>query len=339
MEAYIGKCLDSLLIPEFDAVEVLVVNDGSKDRSSEIAHSYADRYPGSIRVIDKPNGNYGSCINAALPLATGRYIKVLDADDTFDTAAFSSFVRLLPSISDDAVITPNVTIDQSGNILGYFDFRNVDVIINHSYTLSNISENSTLAGQAQMHKLAYRCDIFSHFSYRQTEGISYTDTEWAIIPFSKCKTIRFVDLVLYRYLIGRLGQTMSAAQLRNSIAQFFAVGKCLIDFYNEAHSSASKRFLHVRITQYYKFLYLYMLNVWDSEIAEAMKSHDLYLKTKCEDIYQSINQILLDKICNYKIIEEIRKSDYPHDFKIPLRVRLKISLFSRFNRFHKKLCR
>lgn len=106
MEAYIGKCLDSLLIPEFDAVEVLVVNDGSKDRSSEIAHSYADRYPGSIRVIDKPNGNYGSCINAALPLATGRYIKVLDADDTFDTAAFSSFVRLLPSISDDAVITP-----------------------------------------------------------------------------------------------------------------------------------------------------------------------------------------------------------------------------------------
>ena len=60
MEAYIGKCLDSLLIPEFDAVEVLVVNDGSKDRSSEIAHSYADRYPGSIRVIDKPNGNSGS---------------------------------------------------------------------------------------------------------------------------------------------------------------------------------------------------------------------------------------------------------------------------------------
>lgn len=66
MEAYIGKCLDSLLIPEFDQVEVLVVNDGSKDRSSEIAHSYAERYPDSIRVIDKPNGNYGSCINAAL---------------------------------------------------------------------------------------------------------------------------------------------------------------------------------------------------------------------------------------------------------------------------------
>ena len=72
MEAYIGKCLDSLLIPEFDQVEVLVVNDGSKDRSSEIAHRYADRYPDSIRVIDKPNGNYCSCINAALPQCTGR---------------------------------------------------------------------------------------------------------------------------------------------------------------------------------------------------------------------------------------------------------------------------
>ena len=339
MEAYIGKCLDSLLIPEFDAVEVLVINDGSKDRSSEIAHSYADRYPGSIRVIDKPNGNYGSCINAALPLATGRYIKVLDADDTFDTAAFSRFVRLLPSITDDAIITPNISVDESDNTIEVFDFRYDDVIVNHSYSLNDISENCNLSGQAQMHKLAYRCDIFSRFLYRQTEGISYTDTEWAIIPFSKCKTIRFLDLVLYRYLIGRSGQTMSAAQLRKNIDQFFAVGKCLIDFYNESISLDSKRFLQVRITQYYKFLYFYMLSVWDSGMAEEMKCHDLYLKTKCEDIYHNLNHILLDKICNYRIIEDIRKSDYPHDFRIPLKVRMKISLFSRLNRFRKKLSR
>lgn len=93
MEKYIGQCLDSLLIPEFDEVEILVVNDGYKDRSSEIAHSYANRYPDSIRVIDKSNGNYGSCINAALPVATGRYVKILDADDSFDTAEISKFYR------------------------------------------------------------------------------------------------------------------------------------------------------------------------------------------------------------------------------------------------------
>ena len=64
MEAYILKALESLVIPRnLDALDVLVINDGSKDRSSELAHSFADKYPQSFRVIDKENGNYGSCIN------------------------------------------------------------------------------------------------------------------------------------------------------------------------------------------------------------------------------------------------------------------------------------
>ena len=64
MEQWLNRCLDSVVIPEIiDKVEIIVVNDGSRDRSSEIAHSYADRYPDSVIVIDKENGNYGSCVN------------------------------------------------------------------------------------------------------------------------------------------------------------------------------------------------------------------------------------------------------------------------------------
>ena len=72
MEKYLGRCLDSLLIEEIDIVEVIVINDGSKDRSSEIAHSYEERFPNSFVVIDKENGNYGSCINAGLSRASGK---------------------------------------------------------------------------------------------------------------------------------------------------------------------------------------------------------------------------------------------------------------------------
>ena len=65
MEQYLDRCLTSLIIDDdkMALLEVLVVNDGSKDRSSEIAHSYEARYPDTFRVIDKENGNYGSCIN------------------------------------------------------------------------------------------------------------------------------------------------------------------------------------------------------------------------------------------------------------------------------------
>jgi len=67
-----------------DMLEIIVVNDGSNDNSSAIAHEYAENYPHNYIVIDKPNGNYGSCINAALKIATGKYFRICDADDRYN---------------------------------------------------------------------------------------------------------------------------------------------------------------------------------------------------------------------------------------------------------------
>lgn len=62
MQDYLRRCLDSLIVPEeqMKQLEVLVVNDGSKDNSSAIAHEYQNKYPDTFRVIDKEKGNYGS---------------------------------------------------------------------------------------------------------------------------------------------------------------------------------------------------------------------------------------------------------------------------------------
>ena len=93
MELYLRYCLDSLLVDEgMDALEVLVVNDGSRDCSLEIAREYEHKYPQTFKVIDKENGNYGSCVNRGLKEATGKYVKVLDADDSFDTEHFGRFI-------------------------------------------------------------------------------------------------------------------------------------------------------------------------------------------------------------------------------------------------------
>ena len=90
MEKFLPYCLDSLLIGQgTEDVEVLVVNDGSADRTSAIAHGYEERYPEVFRVIDKENGNYGSCVNRGLKEATGKYVKILDADDSFEDGAFA----------------------------------------------------------------------------------------------------------------------------------------------------------------------------------------------------------------------------------------------------------
>ena len=112
MEAYLQQCVESILrTPSLATVEVVVVNDGSKDKTLRIARQYAERYADTVRVIDKPNGNYGSTINAALPVVRGEYVKILDADDCFDTPSLAKFLEFLRKMQGvDMVVTPFVEV-------------------------------------------------------------------------------------------------------------------------------------------------------------------------------------------------------------------------------------
>lgn len=67
---YLHRCLDSLPLEEPD-VEVIVVDDGSTDRTAEVAERYARDYPRTLTVVSKPNGGHGSAINTGLARATG----------------------------------------------------------------------------------------------------------------------------------------------------------------------------------------------------------------------------------------------------------------------------
>ena len=95
-EKYIKRCMDSILLKEIiDDIEIILVNDGSKDNSINIMNEYKDSYPQSVVVIDKENGGHGSTINAALTVASGKYFRVLDSDDWFDSIDFITFVKNL----------------------------------------------------------------------------------------------------------------------------------------------------------------------------------------------------------------------------------------------------
>lgn len=118
MELYLKRCIDSLVTAKqtLGDTEIIVVNDGSKDKSLSIANGYKELYPESLIVIDKTNGNYGSCINAALKIASGKYIKVLDADDWFNTNALVEFVMCLKSLDVDLVLTDYTVCFENSNI-------------------------------------------------------------------------------------------------------------------------------------------------------------------------------------------------------------------------------
>lgn len=206
MEKYLDKCLTSLIINDkvlFESFEVLVVIDGAKDRSSEIAHSYETRFPQVFRVIDKENGNYGSCINRGVAEAIGKYVKVLDADDYFDTSEFIKYLQAVKEIDVDLILNDCTKVDEKGLSVGRFSITGLRQ--NEMVPFSSIYKRAVWF---QMHCVAYRTALVRSIGYKQTERISYTDQQWVARPMSVVKTAQFVKADLYRYLVGREGQSM-----------------------------------------------------------------------------------------------------------------------------------
>ena len=107
VEKYLSRCLDSLLYDEKTnkKLEIIVVNDGSKDNSLKIANEYKEKYPDSVLVIDKENGGHGSTINAGLKIATGKYFRVIDSDDWVNIDEFPSYINDLEKLNSDIVLT------------------------------------------------------------------------------------------------------------------------------------------------------------------------------------------------------------------------------------------
>ena len=108
MEAYLSQCVESIIrTTSRTALEIIIVNDGSEDKTLRIAQQYADKYPNTVRVIDKENGNYGSTINAALPIVDGEYVKILDADDKFEGSRLAEYLTTLQRLKGvDMFVTP-----------------------------------------------------------------------------------------------------------------------------------------------------------------------------------------------------------------------------------------
>lgn len=216
MEKYIERCLLSLVCQHMDRMEVLVINDGSKDRTSEIAHRFQDKYPGTFIVIDKQNGNYGSCVNKGLSMATGKYIKVLDADDSFENNNFDKFLVFLSENDADLVISDYVITNMEGKITTE---RTFPYETSTSLPIDKVCITKDFLGLA-MHALAYNRRVFNGLDYKQTEGISYTDQEWIFLPMTKVETVVYFNQVVYRYFLGRPGQTMNANVIAKSLSHY-----------------------------------------------------------------------------------------------------------------------
>ena len=252
MEAYLSRNIDSLISANVNSeLEIIIVNDGSKDKTIEIANDYQRQYPDTVKVIDKLNGHYGSCVNAALQVATGKYFRIIDADDWVNSESLRKLVLIMRDRDEDAIFTKH-TLQYLYN--STIKEQNCDGIIWNTTLLLN--EYDIPEACCAMHSMAFKTQLFKKINYKQTEGICYTDTQYVYYLLISSKTLYCVDVSLYQYYIGRQDQTMSKKSLKNNFSHFFKLIDDMFDFENNHNDyNSNYKLLHNR---YFSLLFFYL---------------------------------------------------------------------------------
>ena len=122
VEAYLPKCLDSILAQTFEDFELILVNDGTKDNSPAIMAAYAQR-DARIRLIHKENGGLSSARNAGLDIAQGKYIAFVDSDDYIEPDMLADTVKAAEETGAQQVLYNYRIVDQNGTHEPYLQFE------------------------------------------------------------------------------------------------------------------------------------------------------------------------------------------------------------------------
>lgn len=228
-EKTLEKCIKSMLNCKlFDKLEIIIVNDGSKDQTLTEAKELYKLAPQSIIIIDKENGGHGSTINAAIKKATGKYFKTVDADDWVESQNMDDFIRSLESTDADLVLNPYNLVKLNKNLekeLILFDKR---LIKNKLLRFNEVAKYITIA----MHSMTIKTNILRNTKLKIDENCFYVDMEYTLFPLPFVKSCLLLDKPIYDYLIGTSGQSMNYDVFIKRRAQHQRVLLRLFEFYN-----------------------------------------------------------------------------------------------------------
>ena len=303
-EKYLRRCLDSILVDEIlDEIEVIVVNDGSKDNSVEIMKEYKDKFPASIIMIDKENGGHGSTINAALEVATGKYFKVLDSDDWLDSYNFIELVKELKRVDEDVIVSPYTEEYTYNGFCVPYKYNMVK--FNTTIYFDKLKIKDPAQYYFPMASATYKLKILKQCNLKLFEKTFYVDMQYNIMPIPFIKTIRFTNKSIYRYFIGRPTQSMSQENLTRNYLQHQKVLTFLIEYYikyeNDISEPKRKYMEFMAVSMFYTFFNIVCVQMKNKKLSyKTIKKFNEFLKEKSQTLYNATNEYS-DLKCSRKL--------------------------------------
>ncbi len=233
-EAYLHHAVQSLL-PGGEDVEILIINDGSKDRTGEIADAFASEYPTIVRAIHKENGGHGSGVNRGLQEARGLYYKVVDSDDWVDEKALQALLYTVKrhvsrGLAPDLYYTNYVYNHTQDNTL---HVKSCAKKLPQDKLFGWNEVKSFHAGQfLMMHALMYRTQLLRDYGLQLPEKTFYVDNIYAYAPLPQVKRMYYLNVDLYQYFIGRSDQSVNVRNMTSRYQQQIKVMKLMLDAYS-----------------------------------------------------------------------------------------------------------
>ena len=276
VEKYIDKCLNSLVKQSLKEIEIIVVNDGTKDNSQKIIDKYVKKYPDKIKSYIKENGGQGSARNYGLEKANGEYIGYVDSDDFVEKDMYKKLYNKAKENNYDIVVCGNYNVSED------YQNKNIDTFINNYNTdLENI-----FFGKMAVWNKIYKRDILIKNKLEFKEKVWYEDLAFTLKAIMNSNTFAFIDEPLYDYLI-REGSTMNNSNVQRNLE--------ILDAFNDILSYIQ----HNKKEEYFsKIEFLAIDHIYISAIVRVLKA-EADDKVKRETINKLVDYIN-KKFPNYK---------------------------------------
>lgn len=306
VEKYIEQCLKSFEKKAIlDKIEVLIINDGSKDHTAQLAKTYCDKYPQTYYLFNKENGGHGSGINYGISHASGKYFKVVDGDDWVNIDELEAYVMLLERVDTDIVALDYLCIENQTNQILFKKYASSDSMqYGNAYEIDKGEIHSVL----KMHAIAIKTSILKTNQIKIDEHCYYVDCEYITYPIANANSVYFYHKFIYMYRLGRNGQSMDMKSMQKNIAQHLKVINSLLCFYDQLHniSNNKKTYIEKCIAQVVENQFqIYISMGMKKGVEQELREFDLDLKNNYIKIYNSTNKksITLLRKTNYKILK------------------------------------
>ena len=288
-EAYMEKCIKSLL-PGGERVEILIVNDGSKDGTAEIAEHYAAKYPTIVKAIHQQNGGHGEAVNAGLRNATGKFFKVVDSDDWIDKGAYKKILEALEKYQDDIeMLISNFVYEKQGvkmkKVMKYTRYLPVDKV----FTWDEITP-FPLGKYLLMHSVIYKTQMLKDCGVKLPKHTFYVDNIFVYHPLPSVKNMYYLNVNFYRYFIGREDQSVNEKIMIGRLDQQMRVNRRMAEIFSEVEISSKN-------LKKYMFDYLTIVTGVSSVLAIKSGSEEhLQMKKQLWEDFKTIDYGLYKKL-------------------------------------------